>query len=194
MAIPSSVPQVSPEVYAVPTRARYVTVAFAMTLRVMYIAAWYLPGGASFARPCLTSIQMGWSFDFRVAYALFEIPVAASPIAGPATGPDADRDWWCSPAASGCGSDSLLGRSHVRPRRGRMLSKHRVFHAVAAAARSRRAPRPNPVSPRRVDEPCTAAGATFSLRHCRRAFELLSGSSASLGDLSSLVRDEPEAP
>ena len=35
MAIPSSAPRVSPDVHQVPTRARYVTIAFAMTLAIV---------------------------------------------------------------------------------------------------------------------------------------------------------------
>jgi ACS family glucarate transporter-like MFS transporter len=75
MALPTSQPPVA---LGVPTRARYVTIAFAMTLAiVMYIDRVCI----SQAAPAitndlgLTKIEMGWVLSIFVwAYALFEIP------------------------------------------------------------------------------------------------------------------------
>jgi MFS transporter, ACS family, glucarate transporter len=78
MAIPSASSRPSPDVYEVPTHARYVTIVFAMTLAiVMYIDRVCI----SQAAPAITTdlglskIEMGWVLSIFVwAYALFEIP------------------------------------------------------------------------------------------------------------------------
>src|SRR3954470_9376544 len=78
MAIPSSSPRVSADVHQFPTRARYVTIAFAMTLAIVtYIDRVCI----SQAAPLITNdlglskVQMAWAFSvFGWAYALFEIP------------------------------------------------------------------------------------------------------------------------
>ena len=78
MATASATPRVTQGVYTVPTRARYVTVAFAMTLAViMYIDRVCISQAAPLISHDLglTKIQMGWAFSiFGWAYALFEIP------------------------------------------------------------------------------------------------------------------------
>ena len=74
----SPTPYVSQAISTVPTRARYVTVVFAMVLAiVMYIDRVCIGQAAPLIREDLglTAIQMGWVFSiFAWAYALFEIP------------------------------------------------------------------------------------------------------------------------
>ena len=69
---------VAPAADVRPTRARYVTIAFAMTLAIiMYIDRVCIAQAAPAMRSDLglTAIQMGWAFSiFGWAYALFEIP------------------------------------------------------------------------------------------------------------------------
>ena len=78
MSTSSSAPRVSHGTATVPTRARYVTVAFAMVLAVvMYIDRVCIGQAAPLISQDLglTKIQMGWVFSiFAWAYALFEVP------------------------------------------------------------------------------------------------------------------------
>src|SRR3954447_7694408 len=78
MAIPSSSPRVSPDVHQVPTRARYVTIAFAMTLAIVtYIDRVCISQAAPLISHDLglSKVEMAWAFSvFGWAYALFEIP------------------------------------------------------------------------------------------------------------------------
>jgi MFS family permease len=78
MAIPSSAPRVSPDVHQVPTRARHVTIAFAMLLAIVtYIDRVCISQAAPLVSHDLglTKVQMAWAFSvFGWAYALFEIP------------------------------------------------------------------------------------------------------------------------
>jgi MFS transporter, ACS family, glucarate transporter len=78
METSSSASRVRQGVYAPPTHARYVTVAFAMVLAiVMYIDRVCISQAAPLISQDLglTKIQMGWAFSiFGWAYALFEIP------------------------------------------------------------------------------------------------------------------------
>ena len=78
MALPSSAPQVSSGVSTIPTRARYVTVLFAMVLAiVMYIDRVCISQAGPLISTDLglTKIQMGWVYSiFGWAYAFFEIP------------------------------------------------------------------------------------------------------------------------
>src|SRR5215831_10026095 len=77
MAIPSAAKRASPEVQK-PTRARYTTVAFAMTLAIVtYIDRVCISQAAPLISQDLglTKVEMGWVFSvFGWAYALFEIP------------------------------------------------------------------------------------------------------------------------
>src|SRR6478736_2472777 len=78
MAIPSSPPRVSPDVHQFPTRARYVTIAFAMTLAIVtYIDRVCISQAAPLISHDLglSKVEMAWAFSvFGCAYALFEIP------------------------------------------------------------------------------------------------------------------------
>src|SRR6476469_5912939 len=78
MAIPSSAPRVSADIYAAPTRARHVTIVFAMLLAtVTYIDRVCISPAAPLVSQHLglTRVQMAWAFSvFGWAYALFEIP------------------------------------------------------------------------------------------------------------------------
>jgi MFS transporter, ACS family, glucarate transporter len=78
MAIPSSAPRVSADVHSAPTRARYVTVVFAMLLAIVtYIDRVCISQAAPLVSQDLglTKVQMAWVFSvFGWAYALFEIP------------------------------------------------------------------------------------------------------------------------
>ena len=78
MAIPSSARRVSPDVHAAPTRARHVTIVFAMLLAIVtYIDRVCISQAAPLVSQDLglTKVQMAWVFSvFGWAYALFEIP------------------------------------------------------------------------------------------------------------------------
>src|SRR5882672_12096246 len=78
MAIPSSAPRASTEVYQAATRARYMTIAFAMLLAIVtYIDRVCISQAAPLISHDLglTKVQMAWAFSvFGWAYALFEIP------------------------------------------------------------------------------------------------------------------------
>lgn len=78
MALPGSAPQVSSVFSTTPTRARYVTVLFAMVLAiVMYIDRVCISQAGPLISTDLglTKIQMGWVYSiFGWAYAFFEIP------------------------------------------------------------------------------------------------------------------------
>src|SRR3954463_666653 len=78
MAISSSSPSVSPDVHQAPTRARYVTIAFAMTLAIVtYIDRVCISQAAPLISHDLglSKVEMAWAFSvFGWAYALFEIP------------------------------------------------------------------------------------------------------------------------
>ncbi|MDP9322358.1 MAG: MFS transporter [Acidobacteriota bacterium] len=78
MATSSAASRVPQGASTAPTRARYVTVVFAMTLAViMYIDRVCISQAAPLISKDLglTKIQMGWAFSiFGWAYALFEIP------------------------------------------------------------------------------------------------------------------------
>ena len=147
MAIPSSSPSVSPDVHQVPTRARYVTIAFAMTLAIVtYID-----------RVCISQAAPLISHDLgphqgRDGVGVFGVRLGLRVVrdsrrlagrpARPAPGADADRDLVV-----------VLHRGHrlglerrlaardadaVWHGGSRMLSQpHADLHALAAAARAR---------------------------------------------------------
>ncbi len=97
MAIPSSAPQRSTDIHSAPTRARYITIVFAMLLAIVtYIDRVCISQAAPLVSQDLglTKVQMAWAFSvFGWAYALFEIPGGwLADRLGPAPRAHADRD------------------------------------------------------------------------------------------------------
>lgn len=78
MATPSAAQRPSPDVYGPASRARYTTIAFAMTLAIVtYIDRVCISQAAPLisGELGLTKVEMAWAFSvFGWAYALFEIP------------------------------------------------------------------------------------------------------------------------
>jgi len=78
MAIPSAAQRPSPDASQIASRARYTTIAFAMTLAIVtYIDRVCISQAAPLISRDLglTKVEMAWAFSvFGWAYALFEIP------------------------------------------------------------------------------------------------------------------------